>query len=373
MGVVIYWIIVAAVIILGQVLPQRGCQKKYYVYIIAFMHTFVCAFRYKFLTGDLMKYNTQFLELRSEGYFDSEVINDWKNTGFTWIMKFISDISGGNFQMLLIFLAIFTEAIVAYLILRYSPKPWLSYLVWNCMAFYVTYGFTSIKQGTAMAILMCAVMCIFEERPVLFIGLTLIAGFIHNPALCFLPAYWIAKRKINFRTIIQYFIITVIIVMFTDPIVDFVTDLYYAGNDEIEFIGTSNVLGGRFFVICVVLFTGIVLKGFKEKNFEALFNLIIIAAIFQTFSNYNNVFTRLSDYYLQVVVLYIPMIFYNTDSPINKDYAKPLVLFNERSINIIVMILSVILIWWYYRTCLGVPFASAVDDFTKFSFMWEPR
>ena len=55
--------------------------------------------------------------------------------------------------------------IAGILIYRFSPKPWFSFLVWNCLSVYVTYDYLAIKQGLAMAILMISLMCIFDRKP----------------------------------------------------------------------------------------------------------------------------------------------------------------------------------------------------------------
>ena len=49
----IYWFIAIAVIVLGLIMPQQGPKRKYYIIIMAAIHTFVCGFRYQYLTGDL--------------------------------------------------------------------------------------------------------------------------------------------------------------------------------------------------------------------------------------------------------------------------------------------------------------------------------
>ena len=373
MGVNIYWLIVAAVIILGFIMPQYGSNKKYYIFLMTGLQIFVCGFRYMFLTGDLMKYNTIYQELRLHGWFSDYTWAEGRNTGFQWIMKLVSQLTDGDFQVFLFLLAVFTQVTFAVLVYKYSPQPWLSYLVWNCMAFFVTYDFTSIKQGMAMAVLMYSMICIFENRPMLFLLSVLLAAFIHMPALCFLPAYWIIKCRVNLTTIFVYIAASGVIFLLRNRIIDFVTDLYYEGNDEIDFIMTSNSPGGRFAVILLLAVTGLLIKGFRGKYFEGLFHIIIIAAIFQMFSSYNNVFTRLSDYYLQFAVLFIPMIFYDFDKalPVNKNAWKPVLAFNRRSMRMLVILLTVILIWWYDFTCLGVDGISSVDDYTNYRFMWE--
>lgn len=375
MGVRVYWYVVAAVVILGMIMPQEGGNKKYYIIAMAVLHTFVCGFRFMYLVGDLRKYAAGYYDYASNtaSYFDENVFNGGRNAGFEWLKIFVSRLTNGDFQIFLIILAVITEIILAILIFRYSPKPWLSYLVWNCMSFYISYDMCSIKQGLAMAILMIAAIFVFEKRPIWFLLATLVAGFIHAPALIFLPAYWLMSRRINSHMIFSYVVVAVVIFAFRSRIVDFVQDIYYAGNDEVGFTLASDGLGGRFMVIVLIALAGYLLKGFRERNFEGLFNIIIVAAILQMFSGYNNVFSRLSDYYLQFAVLFIPMIFYEPDHavPINRNAQQPIFPFNERSTKLIVAVLVLILIWWYYTTCIGVNITYAVDDYTNFRFMWE--
>lgn len=364
----IYWIIVVAVIIFGMILPQDGRKKKQYIIVMAALHAFVCGFRYKYLTGDLLKYAWEYSSMSGYGWFSDEVFHEGRNAGFYWLMKLISMFTNGNFQLFLILLAIITEVIVAVLVFRYSPKPWLSYLVWNCMGFYV-FGFSSIKQALAMAILMCASMCIFEEKPGKFLIFTLLAGFIHMPALCFLPAYWLAKQRINVKTVCVYLIAAAAIFFARAPIVTAVSEVYY---ENPEFGLTDASLGGRFFLIVLILITGIAVRGFRERRFEALFNLIIISAIFQMFSGFDNVFSRLADYYFQFTVLFIPMIFYESENvPLNQKYFESVLPSEKLNMKMLAAIVAAALIWWYYRTCIGVTISYAVDDYTNYRFMWE--
>lgn len=365
----IYWIIVAAVIVLGILMPQRGPDRKYYIWIMAVLHVFVCGFRYMYLTGDLRKYAFDYGQTLYYGWFSNDIFHGGRNAGFFWLMKLVSTLSNGNFQALLIVLAVITQIAVAVLIYRYSPKPWLSYLVYNCMGFYVA-GFSLIKQYLAMAIIMWAIMAIFEKKPAKFYVLTLLAGFVHMPALCFLPAYFIANRRINRRTLGGYVIASAVIFLLRGPIIDFVADFYY---EEETFQMVTTTLGGRFLVIVLILVAGLLLRGFRERNYEKLFNIIVIAAIFQMFSGFDNIFTRLADYYLQFLVLFIPMIFYHATQNVemNETASRPMLPFDHKSMKLIVILLVVVLIWWYETTCIGVTIQYAVDDYTNFRFMWD--
>lgn len=364
----IYWIIIVLVIALGVIMPQQGYNRRYYIIIMAAVHSFVSGFRYMYLTGDLRKYAWDYGDMLNYGWFSDEVFHGGRNAGFYWLMKFFSMITSGNFQLFLLVLAIATEVIVAILIFRYSPMPWVSYLVWNCMGFYVG-SFSLIKQYLAMAIIMCALVCIFKKKPIAFLIFTLVASFIHMPALVFLPAYFIANRKVNTQTILGYIIIAGIIFIFRDPIVNWIVEFYY---EEETFKLATTGLGGRFTVIVLILLCGFCLKGFKEKYFAQLFNIIVVAAVIQMFSGFNNVFTRLSDYYLQFLILFIPMVFYDIPrSEISKKSVLPIFALNQRSIRLLVILLTLVLVWWYYTTCIGVTTLNPTDDYTNFRFMWD--
>ena len=128
-------------------------------------------------------------------------------------MKAVCHITDGDFQILLLLIAIIIEIIVAILIYRYSPIPWLSFAMWNCLGFYV-FGFSAVKQSLAMAILMLSYICIIEKKPKMFVVWTLLATAIHLPALAFLPAYPISKLKLNFKTIAGYIVSAVAIFAF---------------------------------------------------------------------------------------------------------------------------------------------------------------
>lgn len=363
----IYWIIVIVVIILGLIMPQQGVKRKYYIIIMAILHTFVCGFRYQHLTGDLEAYHNLYNTLPNFGWFSAEVIQEGRNTGFYVFMKLCAMVTNGNYQIFLLVVAIIIEVSVALLIYKYSPRPWLSYLVWNCVGFY-TFGFSAVKQSLSMAFIVLAMICIFESKALRFSICVLIAGFIHAPAFAFLPAYWLAKQRINMWMVGIYIAAAGVIFAFRDQIAIFVSEYYYEESSmEILQFGTEG-LGGRFYMIVLVLICGAFLKGFREKEFESLFHIIVISAIFQMFSVYNNVFTRFADYYFQFSILFIPLIFYPGlhQERVNISYMEAKLLFNERSITLLVIVLTIILLFYYQYACLGTN-----ANYLNYRFMWD--
>lgn len=367
MGVRVYYYVAAAVLLFGALLPQHGKQKRIYIALMAALHTFICGWRYMYLTGDLRKYAWGYYTITESGWFSDEVFNEGRNFGFLWLQKLFSTLTGGDFQIFLIFIAIVIEIAVAIVIYRYSPAPWLSYLIWNCFGFYV-FGFSAIKQALAMAVLMFAFTGIMEERPKKFFLWTVLAGCIHAPALIFLPAYWIAKSKLSVRRMTAYVISAMLIFIFRNQIVTFISEFYY---DETAFT-VNDRLGGRFIMIAALIAAGVFLRGFSGKNFSKLFNLMIAAAILQMFSGFDNVFSRLTDYYFQFLILYLPMMFYpERDISLGgKSQIRRIALSQGQRV-VALLFVALLAFFYYYQTNLSAKIDYEVDNYLNYRFCWE--
>ena len=365
MGKSIYYILVAAVILLGMIMSQKDKTKKPYIIVMAVLHAFVSGCRYKFLTGDLMKYNNLFHDYQFYNWFSEEVFQEGRNFGFQWLMKAVCHLTGGDFQIFLLIIAIIIEIIVAILIYKYSPIPWLSFFMWNCLGFYV-FGFSAVKQSLAMAILMLSYISIIEKKPKSFILWTLLATTIHLPAIAFLPAYPISKLRLNFKTLIGYIASATLIFIFRNPIVTTLQDAYYTDKD----FAADTFLGTRFMMMCLILVVGVLMKGFQGKHFSSLFMLIGVATILQMFCGYDNVFTRLADYYFQFVILYIPMLFEDFEEPAYPLRMGPKIIFDASMKKMIIAFLVAFGIWFYSTSAMG-PIYVAVDDYTNYRFFWE--
>lgn len=367
MGVRVYYYMVAAVLGFGFLLPQHGRQKKIYITLMAVLHAFVCGWRYMYLTGDLRKYAWGYYTITGSGWFSEDVFNGGRNFGFFWLQKLFSTITDGDFQIFLIFIAIVVEIAVAVVIYRYSPAPWLSYLLWNCFGFYI-FGFSAIKQALAMGLLMLALTGIMEEKPKKFLLWTVLAGCVHAPALVFLPAYWIAKSRLSVQKLIIYAICAGLIYIFRNQIVKFIGDFYY---DETDYVANTHV-GGRFMMIAALLIAGIMLRGFSGRSFTKLFNLMLVAAIIQMFSGFDNVFTRLTDYYFQFLILYLPMMLYpEWDESMEGGYQIRRLLLSRQQQAVAVLCVVLLAGLYYYTTNLNITIDIEVDNYLNYRFCWE--
>jgi hypothetical protein len=144
-------------------------------------------------------------------------------------------------------------------------------------------------------------------------------------------------------------------------------EFYYEEN----IIGNSADLGGRFFLIVLFIIVGFALKGFNGKFFSKVANLIVVAAVLQMFSGFDNVFTRLTDYYLQFLIIFIPLSFGDYKDEKFADVSEGIRLDIPLRLKFIIIIfLSAFLIWFYHTCYLNVDIIP-VDDYTNYRFFWE--
>ena len=177
-----YILMVAAILLFGAILPQKGPRRKHYIILMTILHTCLCGFRYQLLTGDLHKYYMNYFVYGNYKWFSPELWAEGRNFGFAYFNKIIYTLFGEEQQALLFCIALIVHIVLAVVIYRYSPAPWFSYLVWDCMAFYI-FGFSAIKQALAMAFVMLSFIGIAEKRLGFYLSMMALAGAIHMPAL----------------------------------------------------------------------------------------------------------------------------------------------------------------------------------------------
>ena len=280
------------------------------------------------------------------------------------LMKLVQRLTGGNFQMLLAVIAVTVETAVALIVYRYSPAPWMSYLLWNCMGFYI-FGLSALKQAIAMAVIMMAFTAALERKPVWYLLCMIAGGLIHLPSLIFLPVYFLVNRQITGKTLLFYGALAALLYLFRSQVVDFITSIYYE-EDGIELMNQEG-LGNRFIMILLFTVFGILFRGFQDREFGTLFHIMMIAAMLQMLSSFNNVFTRLADYYFQFSILYVPMIFFGGRRE------QAVFLFNKWSLRVMAGVIVVFVLWFYWRYNLNINIGNAVDNYLNFRFMWDVK
>lgn len=370
MGNTPYILMVAAVLLLGKIMPQKGPKRIYYILLMTVLHTCLCGFRYQFLTGDLHKYYWNYFNCGSYDWFSAELWAEGRNFGFYYFNKIIYTLFGDEQQALLFCIALIVNVALAVVVYRYSPAPWFSYLIWNCMGFYL-FGFSAIKQALAMAFVMLSFIGIAEKRIGLYLTMMAIAGAIHMPALVFLPAFWLTRMKVKPNTIMLYIVMGILIFVFKNQFVQFIQSFYY---EDDELMIYSGEIGNRMIMILGFMLFGVLFRGFRDPVMDNLFHIMAVATILQMLSGFDNIFTRMTDYYFQMSVLYIPMIFFPRENvPKRVDGMRAVFPFNRRSMALMAAVIVAFVMWFYWTYNVNITISYEVDNYLNYRSMWDVK
>ena len=314
--------------------------------------------------GDLIKYYTLYNGCNSLNWKET-VFSSSANMGIRLFFHFAGRL-GLSYEICIFIIAAFSASCLGLLIYHFSPSPYWSYLMYIAMGFYL-FTYSGLKQTIAMAFIMLALISILEDRLLFFILWTLIASFFHAPAFIFIIAYPVAKKKIDGYYYFMVIVAMVLIYVYRDAIVSFLTEAYY----EKENIYSGNLsFGGRFIMMIFIMVLGVGMRPLRiqDQLYCQIFNLMVMAAAIQFFSIYNHNFTRLADYYYQFIILFLPMFMESGDHQalVNPERKYDIRYFTRGSILALGVAITVFSLWYYSRYI-----QSSEAMLNSFKFFWQ--
>lgn len=337
-------------------------NKKYCVQVVTIILTLFSGFR-SWQMGDLFHYCNSYLECNLPEWKLEFSSND--TIGLQLFLHYAGKL-GISFEGCLFIIAAFVAITLSILIYKYSPSPYWSYIVYLAMGFYI-FTFSGLKQSIAMGFIIFAMIAVIERKYVKFIFFVMIATLFHYPALIFLIAYPFANKKIDGL----YFIIVGGMVsgvyLFRDQIVQKATEFYYVDNMTFE---ATEAIGGKVIVMIAILIFALLLRPLHRYDFvyRQVFNIMVLAVIIQTFSVYDNVFTRLADYFFQFVVLFIPLMFQSGVDQAKEfpSHSREIRYFSRNTYFGIQLIITIFALWYYFRYI-----NASTELLSEFHFFWQ--
>ena len=238
------------------------------------------------------------------------------------------------------------------------------------MGFYLT-GFNAIKQALAMAFVMLSFIGVAERRLGFYLTMMAIAGSVHMPALVFLPVYWIAAMKVKPNTFMLYLILGIVMYVFKNQFVALIRTFYY--EDEVVLLYSGQV-GSRMIMLLGFTLFGLFFRGFQDPVVEDLFHIMAIATILQLLAGFDNIFSRMTDYYFQLSVLYIPLTFQHQKS-MSREAAgiRAMFPFNRRSMVLITAVIAAFVLWFYWTYNINITISYEVDNYLNYRSMWDVK
>lgn len=355
--------IVAAIGLSYTVGHQTKWNKKRCIQALTILLTCFAGLR-SWRMGDVRHYCWAYLECNLPDWELNLLATSGDTVGIQLLFRSVGQL-GLGFEVCIFLIAAFLAITLGVLVYRYSPSPFWSYVMYLAMGFYIS-SMDILKQAIAMGFIMWAMMAVLEHRPgkfLLFVGL---AALFHTPAMVFLVVYPFANKKID----IYYFLILAAVIaavfLFRDEIVNATSDLYYEEGMEFEAEAT---LGGKTVVMVLILVLALVLRPLKQYDaaYCQLFNVMILAAIVQSFSVYDNVFTRLAEYFFQFVALFMPMMLQSgkVRARLYPEHAGEIYYLEPKAMFLLQIGIVLFAIWFYNQNVDSAAYLK------QFCFLWE--
>lgn len=356
--------IVIMVITMGFAI-NKNSDKKLCVQIVTIILTLFGGLR-TWWFGDLIKYYTLYLNCSGEDWQET-VFESFDNIGIRLFFRGSSAI-GLSYDVCIFIIAAFAAITLGILVYRYSPLPYWSYVMYIAMGFYM-FTFSGLKQTIAMGFICIAFIYLVEGKLKKFLIWTVIGTLFHTPALIFLVVYPISKKKIDWKYAVMILVTIIAIFVFKNQIIDLLSEAYYS--EEGKFTSDESMIGGRVLMMFLIIIMGMIMRPVRQNDvvYCKVFNIMIIAAILQLFSAYDNVFTRLADYYYQFIFLFMPLVLEPGDQRVEADPSIAIedVVFHDRTVYFCLSAVITVFALWYYNSYVQ----SSSWVLSQFKFFWE--
>lgn len=215
--------------------------------------------------------------------------------GFVFFFKVLKSISSDP-QFMIFMTALITNVFNIWNLRKYCEDNYFELAVFMYIASgYYLVTMNGIRQSLAASVLFATVPLIKRGELKKFLLVVGLMTTVHNSSLIMIPIYFIARTKAWEKTTIRLLGLTVVGVLFFQPLMDIVFKLLgdskygdYAEFDE----GGANLIRIAVFLVPVIL-SYIKRKEIKKwDNGDIFVNISIMCAIIMIFSAFNWIFAR---------------------------------------------------------------------------------
>lgn len=315
--------------------------------------------------GDLTKYYRGYLNAWHMSVSEIYEAQGLRNIGISLCFKVMSTLFGQHgYDYFIFIVSCFSVGTLSKVIARYSPSPYFSYMLFICMGLY-SFTYSGLKQTIAMGFCCLALIQLLDGTFRKFVFLTLVGALFHAPALLFLLTWPISRQKMGMWYFAFLGAMLAIVFIFRDQIANFMESAYYSDERAEEIVATESGVGGRFLMMLFILFGATFFRppSATDRTFSRLYGVMGLAAVFQMLSVYNNVYTRLADYFFQFVVIFAPMFLQRYEHDELGRRRKRGIFTNSWEMYVLAGLAITVFSLWFYR--------GQVAAMQKYYFFWE--
>lgn len=250
---------------------RQSLPKKIFVWIIFFILAFVAMFRYGVGTDFYAYY-------KNDSWINKFEEQNYNTPGFTLFAIICNTLFGGRDGAITMGAALVTVALFVFTIAKRSENLPISILLF-VLAGCFTGMFNGIRQYLATAILFAGYHFVIDKKPFKWLLIVLLAASFHITAILMFFVYFICNLKCDWKLIIIYIAVAVILLFAYEPLFDLVGALK---QDEIDMDAeymTGSVNRLRVLVQCVPIIMMFFVNKTKlnqDKEARFLFNICLL-------------------------------------------------------------------------------------------------
>lgn len=300
---------------------KSDSNTKLYCSIVAIQWILISGLRHISIGADTDGYLRSFERVKSVSW--SKIFGnlweylfegaDLKDPGYDLLQK-IFQIFCSDYQVYLIFIALFFTSFMAVWIYKNSKDPCFSFVLYSAL-FYSFYALTGHRQTIATALLVFLGYKYIKERKLFkFAILAFVAFTIHKSSAVFIPYYFIANISINpLYVIIALIIIIVIAIMGKDiygPVSEF---LGFSEEQIYSAVGGAETYATILTLMCVVVLLFYYFYKSKTENATRIFNITLLTLMSSLLVFQNQSFMRVQQYYSLFLCVSFPEVINSFD------------------------------------------------------------
>ena len=265
----------------------------YHIYILQMI--LLLSLRHRTVGNDMINYYSTFLSSGLDNYWSHKKLE----IGYKLINYLIFKLFG-NFQVLIVVMAMLTICPVAYFIYKRSKNPMMSLVIYMSFNYYY-YTFITFRQSTAYGIILLSYKYIEEKKLFKFILCVLLAASFHKSALICLPIYWLFDIRIKNKSLLLGLFTAIVLYIFRVNIAKFILKYFYS--DYI--LQISNSVTFLFFNLFIFLLCykfrtkKIILDKAYNKYFMSFFIGVVLMVETTVFSN----MLRITNYFTIILTV----------------------------------------------------------------------
>lgn len=315
---IIYLVNIALLFLYGLILLKDNSQRNKRIFCILASWNWIVLSGLRHLTigADTIKYGYFFEQAKKISW--ATLWNDrssifihgsmGKDPGYIVFQKLTQFIIR-DYRGYLILIALIFIVPLGIWIYRNSGNFLMSFIIYSCL-FYSFFSITGTRQTIATAMVVFVGYRFIKERKCwLFLLLILIATSIHFSAICYLPFYFMANKKITDKYIVLFGCGFIGILLLKEPIYKIGSSLL--GYDQyLPYEESATAFTFSLFLIALTAVTLLKRNEILKNNEQAMhyINSLLIATLLVPFTFVNPSAMRVIQYFSLSIMLLVPEI-----------------------------------------------------------------